>query len=145
MPDADTFLESIATERDRRAAEWEHATRDERRALVLGKLAKAKADSRAATDKLAANQPTRYTSDWLLAAEIAASLGVPGARRLGRGAMGGHSWTGYMSPALRVVPSLRSAAQRGLVRMRYQPDVRTRSLYQLTASGLAWLQAQDGD
>jgi hypothetical protein len=47
---------------------------------------------------------------------IAYAAGVRGARRLGRGAMGPQSWTGYMAPALRIAPRLRAMERAGLVR-----------------------------
>lgn len=124
---SETLLEALAYERDRRAAQWENHNAEQRRWLILRVLA----------DQ--AREP--LSSDWLLAAEIAARLGIPGSRRLGRGAVAG-SWTGYMSPALRITTSLRHSAKQGLVRMGVQPDQRLRYLYSLSPDGLAWLDAR---
>lgn len=133
MTDEQTFLEQIAYERDRRSAQWESLNAEQRRWLTLSVLNEQRIT--------AASQQSYHPSvnSWLLAAEIAARLAIPGARRLGSQANGGHSWTGYMSPALRITTSLRHSAKQGLVRMRVQPDQRTRFLYQLTEQGLAWL------
>lgn len=46
------------------------------------------------------------------AADVAYRLGIEPARRLGNGAVKG-SWSGYMSPALRAAPRLRSLARQG--------------------------------
>lgn len=49
------------------------------------------------------------------AAGVAGRLGVQPASRLGNGAVKG-TWSGKMSPALRVTPRLRSLTKRGLLR-----------------------------
>lgn len=52
---------------------------------------------------------------------LAGRLGVAGARRLGNGAVKG-SWSGYMSPALRLAPRLASLHRRGLLTRSYDTD-----------------------
>jgi hypothetical protein len=49
---------------------------------------------------------------------IAHRLGVRPARRSGRGAVAG-SWSGYMAPALRIAPRLRSLARAGRITSMY--------------------------
>lgn len=78
------------------------------------------------------HRPFRISAD-----RVAWKLGVEPARRLGNGAVKG-SWSGYMSPALRVVPILRAMAKDGLVDVLYDPaSHRTRNVYRLTAAGRA--------
>lgn len=127
-----TFLESIAAQREatERAAEqaWQALDRTARRAEILDVLSRAEPESaRRAGD-----------SGWLLAADVAAAIGVPDTPRRGRGAVAG-SWSGYRSAALRVVPMLRSLVQDGLVVMRYRPTGRTVTIYAITVAGTAWL------
>jgi hypothetical protein len=76
------------------------------------------------------------------AAEVAAGLGIIGMRRLGNGAVKG-SWSGGMSPALRVAPRLLSLKKRGLV---YRHSNRgengyLRVFYALTLAGRAEIEA----
>lgn len=71
--------------------------------------------------------------DGASAQTIAWRLGVAGARRLGRGAVA-HSWTGYMAPALRVAPRLRSLSKRGLLWEVYDRN-KHRRYYGLTDAG----------
>ncbi len=66
------------------------------------------------------------------AADIAHQIGVHPARRLGRGAVAG-SWSGRMSPALRITSRLTSMWKRGLVYRDFDPDERHRWRYRLTA------------
>jgi hypothetical protein len=119
----DTFLEAAAHQREHASANWENLTRDDRRRAILRILAAQRAVS---------HEPdTRYQPPWLLAAEIAARLDIPGMRRAGRGAVKG-SWSGYMSPALRVVPSLRSLVKDRLVYAMGDPNAeRYRTVYWL--------------
>lgn len=67
------------------------------------------------------------------AQEVARQLGVTPARRLGRGAQGPQSWSGYMAPALRISPRLLSLGKRGLLGYFY--GERSVRLYFLTAAG----------
>lgn len=73
-------------------------------------------------------------------AHLAGFLGVESARRGGRGAVKG-SWSGWMSPALRLSPRMRSLAKRGLVRQGWDPEERTRYRYHLTIEGRTGLDA----
>jgi hypothetical protein len=72
----------------------------------------------------------------LTANSIAWKLGMEGARRMGRGAVKG-SWTGYMSPALRLAPTLEAMSRKGLADWFYDPSEgsRGRKRYSLTAAG----------
>lgn len=124
-----TFLEAIAHERDWRTASWEGLDPAQRRAVVLGAM----------RSIIQAGQEKRRYTGYVLASEIAAKLRIPGARRHGSGAKGGHSWTGYMSNALRVTPTLDSAIRAGMVRRMVEPYERTRYLYALTLTGERWL------
>jgi len=65
---------------------------------------------------------------------IAGRLGVVGANRAGRGAVKG-SWSGRMSPALRIAPTLAAMVRAGLVESYLDPDAGWRNLYALTDSG----------
>ena len=71
-------------------------------------------------------------------AHLAGKLGIQSARRGGRGAVKG-SWTGSMSPALRLSPRMRSLTKRGLVSAHWDPEERTRYRYTLTRKGRAKL------
>lgn len=64
------------------------------------------------------------------AQHIAGKLGIQSARRGGRGAVAG-SWSGYMAPALRIAPRLRSLARRGLLVQSFDPSERHRWRYSL--------------
>lgn len=75
---------------------------------------------------------TRW-ADGVTANEVAWRLGIEPARRLGRQAQGPHSWSGSMSPALRIAPRLRSLADRGRL-SRYYDTERHRYRY-LPAAG----------
>lgn len=120
-----TFLEALAAERERQSelAEraWQDCTSDARRYEILDVLHRSQ-------------RP-------LLAADVAAALGVPDTHRIGSGAVAG-SWSGCRSAALRVVPMLRSLVADGLASSRYQHGVRTRSIYAITGAGAAWLEAR---
>lgn len=128
---ADTFLEAIRQQQDDVEAAWRAAGVIGRRAAVLTILSESQRTERI---------PERFNGE-LLAQDVARRLRLDGARRAGRGAVAG-SWSGYMSPALRVVPILRALEHDGLVQHRYEPDERTRSLYRITTSGIAWLAAK---
>jgi hypothetical protein len=134
-----TWLEAIAYERDHADAEWEHAGRVGRRLLVLAVLADQSVRAQSSLD-LDVRPRKPYVSAYMLAAAVAASLGISGARRLGSGAKGGQSWTGYMSNALRVSPTLEALRKAKLVRSMIDPDDRrTRYLYAITPAGLDYL------
>lgn len=133
-----TWLEAIAYERDHAEAGWEHGGRVGRRLMVLAVLAdQAEAARRNADENVNPRKP--YVSAEMLAQAIADRLALPGCRRLGSGANGPRSWTGYMASSLRIVPTLRALEKAGLVRSRYEPETRTRSLYAVTLAGLAYL------
>lgn len=61
------------------------------------------------------------------AADVAYRLGVQGSSRLGNGAVKG-SWSGRMSPALRVTPRLMALAKQGRIFRGYDYDYR-RAVY----------------
>lgn len=63
---------------------------------------------------VAAVEADRRWGYGVTAGDVAYHLRVPGARRLGRGAVKG-SWTGTMSGALRVSPRLSALTRRGLL------------------------------
>lgn len=65
---------------------------------------------------------------------LAGELGMVGARRLGRGAQGSHSWSGTMSASLRLTPRLKSMKLKGLVEIYYDRDS-GRHIYSLTDEG----------
>jgi Transcriptional regulator PadR-like family len=86
--------------------------------------------------------PWRRYHGGVLASALARHMGVPGARRLGRGAVRG-SWSGTMDAGLRLVPRLRSLEQRGLVATWHdQKSERSRTVYQPTQAGRLWLAQQ---
>lgn len=92
---------------------WNDWTPAQRRAAVLLVL---KPYDRHAT-KLMADGVSTFPDPrfgGMSAQEVAYRIGVPPARRAGRGAVGG-SWSGNMAPALRVVATLRAAEKAGLV------------------------------
>lgn len=133
-----TWLEAIAYERERADETWAEAGRIGRRCLVLSVLADQGVRAQSSLD-LDVNPRKPYVSAYMLAQAIADALHLPGCRRLGSGARGGQSWSGYMAGALRIVPALRAMEKAGLVRSMYQPEVRTRSLYAITPAGLDYL------
>lgn len=92
----------------------------------------------AAVADLLANDPR--ARQWATANLVAGALKIQGARRLGRGAMGGHSWSGTMSGALRISPRLRSLARRGLLHETYDNE-NYRYVYILSSEGQARLDA----
>lgn len=130
MSKGDTFLEAMRHQQEDVEAAWRAAGVTGRRAAVLAVLDDSQRSER---------HHDRFNGE-LLAADVARRLRLDGARRHGRGAVAG-SWSGYMSSALRVVPILRALEAEHLVHGRYEPDVRTRSLYRITTSGIAWLAA----
>lgn len=77
------------------------------------------------------------------ASVIAAECGVEGAQRLGRGAVKG-SWSGTMSGALRISPTLRSMVTAGLLHQHYDTE-NHRSLYGLTDSGRKLAEGEKSD
>lgn len=133
-----TWLEAIAYEREQADETWAEAGRIGRRCLVLSVLADQSVRAQSSLD-LDVNPRKPYVSAYMLAQAIGDALHLTGCRRLGSGAKGGHSWSGYMASALRIVPVLRALEKAGLVRSMYQPDVRTRSLYTITPAGLDYL------
>jgi hypothetical protein len=73
-------------------------------------------------DKRAMTARSGYWRDTAATAnEIARRAGVQAARRLGNGAMKG-SWSGTMSPSLRISPRLRAMARRGLLVEHYDHE-----------------------
>lgn len=67
-------------------------------------------------------QERRYR-DGVPAGMLAHRLDVEGARRAGSGAKDGRSWTGTMSPSIRLAPRLATLARAGLL-LRWRADYR---------------------
>jgi hypothetical protein len=116
--------------------EWDDLSRDER-VLALLRV----------TPKMGEREmtPTGYERMVNVTADdLARRLGVTPARRAGSGATKG-SWSGHMSPGLRVVPMLRAMERAGLIfAMGDHREKRYRSIYYRTAAGDARLAAADG-
>lgn len=84
---------------------------------------------------LAALEDERPRDFGITANRLAGRLGIVGARRLGRGAQGRRSWTGTMSPSLRLAPRLRSLRLQGLVEIIWTSSPEYRNVYLCTAAG----------
>jgi len=68
------------------------------------------------------------------AQDVARHAGLVGARRLGNGAVKG-SWSGRMSPALRIAPTLRRLTKAGLIQTTYD-SADYRNVHRLTPAGV---------
>lgn len=135
---SDTLLEALAAQREQREASWAALHRDARRALILSVLAEQDRRAQSSADENP-NPRKPYVSPDLLASEVAHACGLDSTARHGRGAVAG-SWSGRRAAALRVVPALRSLVAEGLADSHWQPGVRSRSLYRISAAGRRYLQ-----
>lgn len=86
---------------------------------------------------------SRYSRSgrYFTAQTVAYAARVEPARRLGNGAVKG-SWSGMMSPALRITPTLRAMHRAGLVALVMNDDGRFRWHYGLTEAGREMARSQ---
>lgn len=100
---------------------------------VVAAVRKLTADSEAMMER-AAERGIHYYSDPAPSANrVAHYLRLEGAARLGNGAVQG-SWSGKMSPALRISPRLQSLVKRGLLEKHHDPDEGYRWVYTVRRS-----------
>jgi hypothetical protein len=106
--------------------EWDDLSRDERVLALLRVMPKM-------GERVSLNGYERMAT--ATADDLARTLGVTPARRHGSGAVKG-TWSGHMSPGLRVVPMLRSMERSGLIfAMGDHRAKRYRAVYYRTAAG----------